>query len=167
MRMAGLRTVRERGVRPQRSGERPDCQARIDSLLGSRLGGLLLGRGRPGGDHPAGLVAYFGQHKCASAWCHGIMGRMAKKAGLRHQKFSRRTEFDSDLGAYVARHRLGAVSWVNAEYTLLAGLDCRGFHVVRDPRDILVSAYFSHLTTHPTENWPRLVPFREKLQAAG
>jgi hypothetical protein len=43
-------------------------------------------------------------------------------------------------------------------------LDYLGFHVVRDPRDVIVSAYFSHLKTHPTRNWPKLIPFREKLQ---
>lgn len=30
-------------------------------------------------------------------------------------------------------------------------LDCRGSHIVRDPRDILVSSYFYHLRT--TESW--------------
>jgi hypothetical protein len=35
---------------------------------------------------------------------------------------------------------------------------------VRDPRDIIVSAYFSHLKTHSTQNWPELIAYREKLQ---
>jgi Sulfotransferase domain len=47
----------------------------------------------------------------------------------------------------------------------LSGVDneFRGFHIVRDPRDIVVSAYFSHLYSHkPFEG---LAERRERLQA--
>jgi hypothetical protein len=40
-----------------------------------------------------------------------------------------------------------------------------GFHVVRDPRDVLVSGYFSHKNSHPTDNWPELEAHREALQS--
>jgi hypothetical protein len=36
--------------------------------------------------------------------------------------------------------------------------------VIRDPRDIVVSSYFSHLHSHPTTDWPELVHHRRKLQ---
>jgi hypothetical protein len=36
-----------------------------------------------------------------------------------------------------------------------------GFHVIRDPRDIVVSAYFSHKKTHPMGDW--LKDHRTKL----
>jgi hypothetical protein len=36
--------------------------------------------------------------------------------------------------------------------------------VIRDPRDIVVSAYFSHLHSHPTVEWPELTLHRQKLQ---
>ena len=29
----------------------------------------------------------------------------------------------------------------------------RGIHLIRDPRDIVVSGYFSHLKTHPENEW--------------
>ncbi len=35
---------------------------------------------------------------------------------------------------------------------------------MRDPRDIIVSAYFSHLKTHSTDTWPELIAYRKKLQ---
>ena len=41
----------------------------------------------------------------------------------------------------------------------------RGFHVVRDPRDILVSSYYSSLKTHSSENWPELDGHRKKLRS--
>ena len=45
-------------------------------------------------------------------------------------------------------------------------VDYRAFHVVRDPRDMIVSGYFSHKYSHSTEgpwhkNW--LVPYRKYL----
>jgi hypothetical protein len=39
----------------------------------------------------------------------------------------------------------------------------REFHVIRDPRDVLVSAYFSHKTSHPTAIWPALEAQRRCL----
>jgi len=39
----------------------------------------------------------------------------------------------------------------------------RGFHVVRDPRDIVVSAYFSHLKSLNAPTWQELSDLRERL----
>src|SRR5207249_3076035 len=40
----------------------------------------------------------------------------------------------------------------------------RGFHVIRDPRDVVVSAYHSHRRSHPaTEEWRELNEIRERL----
>jgi hypothetical protein len=111
------------------------------------------------------LIAFWGQHKCGSNWINRITEAVATRIGLRYEKFSRPTEFDRDLPAHVARNGLQCVSWVNAEHRMIKDLDYRAYHVVRDPRDILVSAYFSHLKTHPTDRWPRLAEFRPKLQA--
>jgi hypothetical protein len=41
----------------------------------------------------------------------------------------------------------------------------RGFHVIRDPRDLIVSAYFSHLHSHSLATWPRLAEHRRQLQS--
>jgi len=38
----------------------------------------------------------------------------------------------------------------------------RGFHIIRDPRDVVVSAYFSHLHSHPQN--PTFVEIRNTLQ---
>ena len=40
----------------------------------------------------------------------------------------------------------------------------KGFHVVRDPRDVVTSAYFSHLHSHGVTGWPELEPHRKALQ---
>lgn len=57
----------------------------------------------------------------------------------------------------------------NASRDVLDSLPAlRGFHVVRDPRDIIVSAYFSHLHSHPISfggvDWPELAEHRDALQ---
>jgi len=36
--------------------------------------------------------------------------------------------------------------------------------VVRDPRDLIISAYYSHLNSHPLDLWPELATHREKLR---
>jgi hypothetical protein len=37
--------------------------------------------------------------------------------------------------------------------------------MVRDPRDVCVSGYFSHRNTHRTDSWPELVEHRERLRS--
>ena len=112
------------------------------------------------------LIAYFGQHKSGSNWIQHIMKEACVAADLSYDRFTRREEFGSDLRQWVEETGTRAVSWVNAEWPYVASADFRAFHVVRDPRDILVSGYFSHLKTHPTENWPNLISFRKRLQSA-
>jgi hypothetical protein len=54
----------------------------------------------------------------------------------------------------------------NADFRYIPALKFyRGFHVVRDPRDIIVSAYYSHKYSHPTKDWPELVRHREILNS--
>lgn len=40
-----------------------------------------------------------------------------------------------------------------------------GFHVIRDPRDVIVSSYFSHLYSHKTDQWSELSDHRKHLQS--
>ncbi len=110
------------------------------------------------------LIAYFGQHKSGSNWIHQIMRDVCEEIGLAYGRIVRRTELDSNLSDWRTRHGAHAISWVNADWRYIGACDVRGFCVVRDPRDILVSGYFSHLKTHPTDDWPNLIPFRKKLK---
>src|SRR5207248_3328040 len=56
------------------------------------------------------------------------------------------------------------VCYTNAKHRYVSGLtQYKGFHVIRDPRDIVVSAYYSHLHSHPTNGWPELARHRELL----
>jgi hypothetical protein len=111
------------------------------------------------------LLAFFGHHKCASTWIHNVVDAVAADAGWRIAYVYDEKLFDQDLAGYVQRERLDFLSYVNADFAHVAQLPrVRGFHVVRDPRDLVVSAYFSHKQSHPTHAWPELVPHRERLQ---
>ncbi len=114
---------------------------------------------------PRPLLAFFGHHKCASTWVHTVAESLAADAGWRTAYLYDTKQFGGDLAGHLARERIDWVSYVNADAAQLAGLPpLRGFHLVRDPRDLVVSAYFSHLHSHPTHAWPELIPHRQALQ---
>ena len=114
---------------------------------------------------PRPLLAYFGHHKCASTWLGEIVRETCAAAGLEYAHVHNPQMFEGDLKAFVARNRPDFLVYSNANRTFVSALDnFRAFHVVRDPRDIVVSSYFSHLYSHPTTDWPELVAHRRQLQ---
>ena len=73
--------------------------------------------------------------------------------------------FDHDLQAAVINRKIDFLSYTTARIQYVRQLSkVTGVHVIRDPRDIAVSAYYSHLHSHPTEEWPWLVEHRQRLQ---
>ena len=75
--------------------------------------------------------------------------------------------FENKLDLFVKKNDIDFLSYINADIHFVRDLDdFLGFHVIRDPRDIVVSAYFSHLYSHATEGWPALIEHRKKLQKA-
>jgi len=75
-------------------------------------------------------------------------------------------ESQGSLRRWVAQEDVEFLAYTNAEIDDVKDLPPhRGFHVVRDPRDVLVSAYFSHRNSHPTDQWPELEEHREALQS--
>jgi hypothetical protein len=115
---------------------------------------------------PTHLLAYFGHHKCASTWIHNIVGNVCDEAGLQCSYLANPEMFDHDLAGFVEREGIDFLCYVNANIEQANTLpEFRGFHMVRDPRDILASAYFSHLKTHKTHAWPALVEHRKRLES--
>jgi len=110
-------------------------------------------------------LAYFGHHKAASTWLGDITRELSRAAGLAYASVHSPRKFDGDLAAFVSSRRVEFLSYVNANRRYVSTLgDFRAFHVIRDPRDIIVSSYFSHLHTHPTDDWPELIEHRRELQ---
>ena len=114
------------------------------------------------------LCAYFGHHKCATQWIKAILADICATTHLRMFEVSRIESWDfADLHALVRCFRPDVLVYSNADIRQVKMLGpLRGFHVVRDPRDLIVSAYYSHLHSHSLETWPRLAEHRSRLQAA-
>jgi hypothetical protein len=113
------------------------------------------------------LRAFFGHHKCATGWINKILSEMCFHLGRRFLRVNQEKEFDhrESLAAYLQNSKTELVAYNNAKAEHVQQLPLHsGVHVVRDPRDILVSAYFSHLHSHQTKHWPELIPHRERLQ---
>ncbi|MBI1293539.1 hypothetical protein GC175_01105 [bacterium] len=127
---------------------------------------------------------YFGHHKCASQYVKTIlrqsgilMGWSVKVDGIASQlpmDYHLNEPFLSRIGAKQELLAHGAYDLIcleNADNDALAIIEAhrnyRGFHVIRDPRDIVVSGYFSHLYSHPVSEHesPWLWAYREHLNS--
>lgn len=131
------------------------------------------------------MRAYFGHHKCGSTWVWEVLHRVTREIGLRHCLVvaertphgrgplrahvpgdgGRKGPFERD-GLRERAVEAGAelLSCVNADRRQLEVVaPRRAFHVIRDPRDIIVSGYFSHRNSHPTDGLPELAEHRERL----
>lgn len=120
---------------------------------------------RPVTDRPSRSAPsyYLSHHKCATMYANSILGRVCSELGLRKRTGYAPEDFGGDL-AFAGQRQPDLVCYLDAEWEAVSDLEgLRGVHVVRDPRDILVSAYFSHLHSHQTESWPELREHRERL----
>ncbi len=111
------------------------------------------------------LRCYYGHHKCASSWFRRIFEDAARWTGRRSDGFDNPIQFAHNLSEHIRSHQLEMVSFTNADWTHIRPLgEHRAVHLIRDPRDVLVSAYFSHRYSHSTEGWPELIPHRQRLE---
>jgi len=112
-----------------------------------------------------GIFAYFGHHKCAMVWVRKILSKVCKQLTLKFAHVDSPLQFNNNLAEFVKSNRVDFLVYINANINFTFQLkNIRGFHVIRDPRDIAVSSYFSHLFSHPTNIWEALKEHREKLR---
>lgn len=112
------------------------------------------------------LYVYFGHHKSASTWIQQILVQVCGRLNLVYKSTYNPDLIGNDLAKFVTDNQVQFLADINANYRYAQQLSSyRGFHVIRDPRDLFVSAYFSHLYSHPVENNPSLQDQRCKLQA--
>ena len=117
--------------------------------------------------HHKPLYVFFGHHKCATGWIDSILRETCFHLGWRFRIVHRPVDFAGygTLGRLVAAERPDVLAYTNADRQHLADLPpFRGFHVIRDPRDVVLSGYFSHRHSHSTEGWPELAAHRAQLQ---
>lgn len=111
------------------------------------------------------FFAFYGHHKCATMWWNRIIANACKKTGLNFRAVYDERGFDGDLKRFIDDQQINFISHGNADIRHIADLgDHRGVHIIRDPRDIAVSAYFSHLHSHSVKEWSELEDYREKLR---
>lgn len=121
------------------------------------------------GDKP--ILAYFGHHKCASTYALHVVSDICSCMGMKHAHYHspKMWGYQSHgmaLDAFAIRNNIDYVSFISADSRYVGDLSRYvGFHLIRDPRDIVVSAYFSHKNSHSTEGWPELEEFRKELNA--
>lgn len=106
-------------------------------------------------------------HKCGTRWMNSICSEVCMSLGKTWQSASNKNLFNGNMDQFARTNRVHFLSYTNAEYEWVSmDPDVMGFHVIRDPRDILVSSYFSSLKTHSDRNWPELTEHRKQLQGA-
>lgn len=111
------------------------------------------------------LLAYFGHHKCATQTMSSIAFSASQSLNLKFGSVHTPPMFENNLPSFVEENKISFLAYTNANIDYVEHLDdFLGFHVIRDPRDIVVSAYFSHLNSHPTNIWPELIEHRKKLK---
>lgn len=95
-------------------------------------------------------------HKCGSSWTERYLGDFCTRNSLA----MRGTHFSSvPLRGAINFYR-------NASYEFLSSrLHSAALHIIRNPLDIVVSAYFSHRNTHDLKVWPDLLKHRQLLQS--
>lgn len=111
--------------------------------------------------------AFFGHHKCATKYVTSILTDICSHLRLSKIEFSNSRKFENDLLRYLENKPHNFIFYTNAKYEFVEPIinNTKGFHLIRDPRDIVVSGYFSHLYSHPTDNWPELNDYRDKLKS--
>ncbi|MCE9608943.1 MAG: sulfotransferase domain-containing protein [Chthoniobacter sp.] len=108
----------------------------------------------------------FTHHKCATMWLSHILQKFSRISG--------RSFFQTPCTDEAMPQNLPVPDMVlllNSSYDFCAQayLPCLGrgtpspIHVIRNPLDLIVSAYYSHRNTHAVDEWPELAIHRKVL----
>ena len=81
------------------------------------------------------LIAHFAHHKCGTTWFHNSLNKIAKRFGLKYQRCTQK-HLRNDTDVWLEWHS-------KVDFDILK--PSVGSHMIRDPRDIIISAYFYHL----------------------
>lgn len=113
------------------------------------------------------LRIFFGQHKCASQWTTLLIERMCNELGWRClSAYGTLIREHGGLKALIEHEKPDFLIIPESNVELLKEIEqsFRGLHIIRDPRDIIVSGYFSHMKSHPLSPQGVTLAHREKLQ---
>lgn len=96
--------------------------------------------------HGLPRYAYVSYHKCATQFTERVLRAVCTLHDLRASTFDARHQV-VDLRALRRTDFLMLIDY-SSEMVDLDSLDAQGVHIMRDPRDTLVSMYFSHRSSH-------------------
>lgn len=95
------------------------------------------------------MKIYFGHHKCATTWTRRIIKEICKIFQFNYLNVSsgrRNCDYNGNLGRFLYRKPVHFLAVANSYWDGLGEMpDFRAFHMIRDPRDIVVSGYYTHL----------------------
>lgn len=112
------------------------------------------------------VFCLFAHHRSASTWSSAIFRELGASFGWRRAVIHDAAAPVADPALSGSRFAADFLVFSNAHPDILGALPAfRGVHLVRDPRDILVSSYFAHRFSHPTADWPELAAHRRELEA--
>lgn len=96
-------------------------------------------------------------HKCASSFINLYLNEVCNLNGLRI--------FSSHLGVAKPEPGYEISLLTNAVYSQIEdSRKVRVIHIIRNPLDIVLSAYYSHRLTHSVDGWPQLARQRRTLE---
>lgn len=112
---------------------------------------------------------FFGNHKCASSFIIKIIELACREIGWKYKIPYRYADenlhIKNEDELYSFDNSIDFILFPESNTRLKQYIqNYKGFHLKRDPRDILVSGYFSHKYSHSTKNAAFLLKHRDKLQ---
>ena len=108
---------------------------------------------------------FYSHHKCGTMWLDSIFRTLCRETGHKYKFYVQAKDFAFDLDSEIGKQKVDFATYADSvpKYLPKPGTT-KGVHVVRDPRDVLISGYFSHLKTHVTYRWEALVKHRAALE---
>ena len=117
-------------------------------------------------------LALFTHHKCASTWLTSIVADICRENNLKYiaipwgrqcpeSGYTMEMAFNSGNDVIVALN----TDYFSIKNHISADMQC--LHVIRNPLSVVVSAYYSHLRTHPIDGWDLLTGQRSVLNEIG
>jgi hypothetical protein len=114
------------------------------------------------------LRVFFGHHKCASQWITLVIERMCNEMGWKYicayQNTINKYKGIQDL-IDIEKPDFLILPESTHKRTLEIRVEYKGFHIIRDPRDIIVSCYFSHKNSHKITKFIPTQEHKDMLQS--
>jgi hypothetical protein len=119
-----------------------------------KVKGITLLNVRRKSKHPASDIYYLGHHKCASNWMRKFMYEICQIISYNYIVFG--GDSSKNIASRWRHHTCYLYVNSTTEHLESVPSHARGFHLIRDPRDVLVSDYYSRKNTHRVDTpWKR------------